>query len=89
MPVCDTKQIQPRIKLRDMNLLTPMQIQISIQVLLNRKHDHMYVFINCHLPLVTRLRPTQTRQETTRLERGKNNLNRTVFIILSLKYIKV
>lgn len=52
-----------------MNVLTPIQNQRCIQVLLNRKYDHMYVFINCHLPLATVHRPTQTRQETIRIEK--------------------
>lgn len=45
-----------------MNVLTPIQNQRCIQ-------DHMYVFINCHLPLATVHRPTQTRQETIRIEK--------------------
>ena len=54
-----------------MNVLTPIQNQRCIQVLLNRKYDHIYVFINCHLPLAIVHRPTQTRQETIRIERKK------------------
>ena len=54
-----------------MNVLTPIQNQRCIRVLLNRKYDHMYVFLNCHLPLATVHRPTQTRQETIRIEKKK------------------